>query len=232
MNQILVSDKVYVTPELLKKKKRYKKIFSLSLVLVILFFSYYLYSENERNKSEAISQEILKGISFGIDTQAQNDVLLISLNESNGTNVVEDLDNIDIQTSNRYVSSNGVEYIVDSILTIPSLEIEYPVLSETSDELLEISVNKFWGVGPNKIGNYCIVGHNYKNGKMFGKLNKINAGDIIELKDSKGLIIKYAVYNKFVVEPTDLSCTSQITNGKKEVTLITCINSGDRKSVV
>ena len=30
------------------------------------------------------------------------------------------------------------------------------------------------------------------------------------------------MYDKYTVEPTDVSCTTQRTNGKKEVTLITC----------
>ena len=28
---------------------------------------------------------------------------------------------------------------------------------------IKISLNKYWGGAPNTIGNYCIVGHNYKN---------------------------------------------------------------------
>ena len=82
------------------------------------------------------------------------------------------------------------------------------------------------------MGNYCIVGHNYKNKKMFGKLSSIKNGDIVELTDNSGKTIKYAVYNKYVVEPDDVSCTSQLTNGNKEVTLITCTNYGKQRLVV
>ncbi len=64
-----------------------------------------------------------------------------------------------------YTASNGVEYETDAILNIPRLGINYPVLTDTSDELLEISLNKYWGPDPNEVGNYCIVGHNYRNGK-------------------------------------------------------------------
>ena len=73
------------------------------------------------------------------------------------------------------------------------------VLSDTSDELLKISLNKFWGCGPNEVGNYCIVGHNY-DGKdiMFGKLNRIKNGDIVELEDSSGRKLSYKVYNIFI----------------------------------
>ena len=56
---------------------------------------------------------------------------------------------------------------------------------------------------------------------MFGKLSEISIGDEVELEDLSGRTITYKVYDKYIVEPTDVSCTSQLTNGKKEITLIT-----------
>ena len=44
--------------------------------------------------------------------------------------------------------------------------------------------------------------------------------------------LTYKVYDKYVIDPTDVSCTSQRTNGRKEVTLITCRNSGKQRLVV
>ena len=43
MNQILVTEKLYITPELRRKKKMYKIQFFLSVFLVCLLFSYYIY---------------------------------------------------------------------------------------------------------------------------------------------------------------------------------------------
>ena len=129
-------------------------------------------------------------------------------------------------------TEDGIDYTVEATLTIPSLDISYPVITETSEELLKISVNKYWGCAPNTVGNYCVVGHNYKSGRMFGNLSEIVNDDIIELEDMSGNTVKYAVYNKFVVEPTDTSCTSQLTNGRREITLITCTNYGQERLVV
>ena len=138
---------------------------------------------------------------------------------------------VDIDT-NTYTSTDGVKYTTEAVLKIPSIGIEYPVLSETSPDLLFVSINKYWGPAPNEIGNYCIVGHYYESGIMFGKLHKLKNGDIAELTDLSGRTIKYQVYNKVVVEPTDTSCTSQLTNGKKELTLITCTNYGKQRLVL
>ena len=67
---------------------------------------------------------------------------------------------------------------------------------------------------------------------MFGKLSQINLGDIIELTDLTGRTLQYEVYDKYKVNPDDTSCTSQLTNGKREVTLITCSNYGTQRLVV
>lgn len=83
-----------------------------------------------------------------------------------------------------------------------------------------------------KFGNYVIVGHNYKNKKMFGKLSMIKIGDKVELTDLDGRVITYEVYDKYVVNPDETACTSQKTNNKKEVTLITCTNYGTQRLVV
>ena len=68
---------------------------------------------------------------------------------------------------------------------------------------------------------------------MFGKLSNIEAGDTCELKDlATGKVVTYKVYDKYIVDPTDTRCTTQKTNGKREITLITCHNSGKQRLVV
>ena len=59
MNQILVTKKLYITPELKKKKKVYKFNFIFSIFLIGILMSCYIYAEYDRNKSEEVSQEIL-----------------------------------------------------------------------------------------------------------------------------------------------------------------------------
>jgi len=44
--------------------------------------------------------------------------------------------------------------------------------------------------------------------------------------------LKYYVYDKFIADPYDTRCTSQLTNGEKEITLITCYNKGTQRLVV
>lgn len=227
MNQILVTDRLYVTNKLKKKKKMYKIQFIASIILVFIFSGWYIYSEIEKNACEAVSQDILSEIPLeDIDDTSSDDPLVVALDNS------EVVDEVKTTLDGKYTDTNGNTYTYESILSIPGLGIEYPVLTETSEELLKISINKFWGGSPNSVGNYCIVGHNYKSGKMFGKLSQINNGDIVKLTDLSGTTVEYKVYNKFVVYPEDVACTSQITNGLKEMTLITCTNGGKQRLIV
>jgi len=112
------------------------------------------------------------------------------------------------------------------------LDIEYPVLSSTSKELLKISLNKYWGPNPNKPGNFCIVGHNYNDERFFGKLDNIKIGDYIQLTDMSGKTLQYSVYDTYIVDPEDTSCTSQLTNGETEITLITCTKDFKQRFIV
>ena len=41
MNQILVTEKLYITPELKRKKKMYKLNFIISIILITILFSFY-----------------------------------------------------------------------------------------------------------------------------------------------------------------------------------------------
>ncbi len=125
-----------------------------------------------------------------------------------------------------YTSNGGETYTISAVLNIPCLGIKYPVLSKNTDELMEVSLNKYWGPEPNEEGNCCIVGHNYLNKTHFGKLPGIKIGDEVEITDTTGRTLTYVVYETDIIDPEDTSCTSQLTNGRTEITLITCANGG------
>ena len=243
MNQILVTEKLYITPEIKKKKRMYKVRFFLSVFLICILCSYYIYAESDRNKSEEVSHQIAADYSNANkekenDTTTAkfiNDVMIVALDERQSENAQNDIvEDLPQETSvTEYVAKDGEDYTAEAFLTIPKLDISYPVLSKTSDELLKISLNKYWGNGPNNVGNYCIVGHNYANGKLFGKLSQMEIGDIAELKStSNGKTVQYEAYAKYRVNPDDVSCTSQLTDGKREITLITCKNFGTQRLII
>lgn len=229
MNQILVTKKLYITPELKRKKKIYKFDFILSIVLICVLISIYVYATYERNKSEAVSQEILSSITTAEDnTIVDDDVLVVYLDSE----ISEQTSQIDSSVNQTVTTSDGKTYTTVATISIPKIDVNYPVLSETSDELLKISPCKFWGPNANEVGNFCIVGHNYRNSKFFSKVPTLEVGDTMQLTDSSGRTLTYTVYDKYTVDPTDVSCTSQLTNGKTEVTLITCTDDSKQRVIV
>ena len=254
MNQILVSEKLYVTPELKKKKKIFRFEFFLSVFLLCILSSYAIYAEYDRNKSEAVSKEILDGINYNnteqrsvlpnIDTDSvkvEDDVIVVILNQALEDNEEVSVDELTVETTvveeqQALVASDGSEYYTIGEINIPSINVNYPILTadnlDNIDTLLKISICKFHGANPNQIGNLCLVGHNYKNSKFFSKVPNLNIGDIIQIKDLSGTTLEYAVYNKFIVDPDNVACTSQLTGGRREITLITCTNDNKQRHII
>ena len=241
MNQILVTKKLYITPELKRKKKIYKANFVLSIFFLVILISIYIYAAYARDKAEAVSQEILQNAEMEQEdnTVANSDVLIAVLNDTTDdgteTPVVVTNNNKD---KTKQQSASGYTYVVDGKITIPKLNLEYAILDGESDseaeteELLKTSPVKFHGPEINEVGNYCIVGHNYRNSKFFSKVPTLVNGDIIQITDSVGNMIQYQIYDKYIVDPTDVSCTSQNTDGKKEITLITCTDDSKQRVIV
>lgn len=257
MNQILVSEKLYVTPELKKKKRLYKFNFIVSIILVILLFGYYVYAEYDRNASDK-SEEILAGLEVvekPVDTtiadatiKLEDDVLVVVLDETQESNNNEEVNLEELIQANKnagskidtkqYTTRKGALYTTVAVIEIPKINITYPVIdsedtsSQTVEDLLKISVVKYWGPEANKQGNFCIVGHNYHNKRFFSKASTLEKGDTIYLTDTNNRTLEYKVYDNYVVEPDDLRCTSQLTNGATDLTLITCTMTGKQRTII
>lgn len=253
MNQILINEKLYITPELKRKKKLYKIDFFISIFLLCLLFSYYIYGEYDRYKGEKKSQEILdsmviadssKTYVYDDTTVKVEDEATTIIFDSNAdteesvtlnTSVLEEAvvkEKAAVQEQNVMVSEEGTEYYTIGIINIPEIELSYPILSTCTDELLRISPCKFWGCDPNEVGNFCVIAHNYRNNKFFSKVPNLSIGSIIEIVDTNGRKVKYEVYDTFVVAEDEVDSTSQLTNGRKEVTLITCTNDSQNRVIV
>ena len=247
MNQILVSEKLYVTPELKRKKKLYKFNFIISILFVLALFGYYVYGEFDRTSADK-SEEIMSQIDVVKDetlasspVKLEDDVLVVMLDDTKDEKEVK----VDELTNNGekldtkiYKTKNGDEYSTEALIKIPSIDVEYPVIysqntsAKTIEDLLKISVVKYWGPDSNKPGNFCIVGHNYHNKKFFSKAAQLEKGDRIYITDKNNKTLEYSVYDNYVVDPDNLKCTSQLTNGKTEITLITCTMSGKQRTII
>lgn len=241
MNQILVTEKVYVTPELKIKKKIYKALFMLSIFAIISLFSIYIYAEYDRNRDESISDEILSYMEPQEDDTtvgSYENALIVKITQ----NMAEDVETIKLGTEQQlqtatatstYVAPNGKKYETIGIIRIPKINLTYPILSQTTDELMKVAPCKFHGTNPNEVGNLCIIAHNYRRKKVFfSDVPTLAVGDIVEIQDLSQRTIQYEVYDVHTVMPDNVKDTSQKTNGRKEVTLITCTNDSKQRFIV
>lgn len=125
------------------------------------------------------------------------------------------------------------EYDVAAKLEIPAINLETYILETCTENSLNKSVAKFWGADPNEIGNLCIAGHNApRNTNMFYNLKKLKIGNILTISDNTIGKVEYEIYNIYNVFPEDVSPLSQETNGKREVTLITCTNDSKQRTII
>ena len=245
MNQILVTEKLYITPELKRKKKMYKISFFLSVFSMIALSCMYIYAEYDRSRLADSSQDLLEQVLAG-EIIAEDDTtvapkenaLVVMMTQQqiaeenislNHTLVEEDKNTI---LSGKVTDSKGNQYSIVGVVNIPKIDSKYPIIAETTDELMKVSVCKFWGANPNEVGNLCVIGHNYKNSQFFSKVPKMKVGDIVEITDLTGKTLKYKAYDIYTVDPSDTRCTTQLTQGRKEVTLITCTNDTKQRVIV
>ena len=242
MNQILVTEKIYVTPELKRKKKIYKLMFIISLFCMICLSTIYIYAEVDRNKESEVSKNIVQDMFKDSTTVDQEEnALIVKITNDVATNIQE-YQQIEEKTSNTiqntqtqaksYTAKGGKNYNYIGRVVIPKIGVDYAILDHWSDELLKVSICKFHGANPNEVGNLCLVGHNWRNKRFFSKVPTLEIGDIVQITDLNEKTIDYEVYDIHTVDPNNTDDTTQKTNGRKEVTLITCTDDSQQRVIV
>lgn len=210
MNQILYKCKLENTPNAnIENRRNFITIFSISISLLTIAILLYFIMKYNFAKNSNISQNIVSN--FNIKT-------LYSDNTNYNSSLIS--------------AEDYSEPFVIGLIEIEKINIVYPILSTSSEDLLKLSPCRFAGPMPNEIGNLCIAGHNYANNTHFGKIDVLNKGDLIKIYDVNGNFLIYKIYDIYETKYNDLSCTNQNTNGIKEITLITCNNINGNRIVV
>lgn len=193
------------------------KIFAIFLIGILLII--YL-SEINSNAKEEEKTQIVKRTANQV---MQNNSVISEESQESKTN--EEIQKTQIPTEYKGFS-------VIAKLEIPKINLETYVLENYSIQALTVSVTKFYGGEPNEIGNFCISGHNYVVKNMFHNLKKLDVNDEIFLTDLKNRTYKYKIYKKETVLPKETECLSQITDGKIELTLITCTTDSSKRIIL
>ena len=169
------------------------------------------------------------------------------INEEKMTDIVEQIKLVNIEEQTKQDEqvempneSSNIEkiteikidgYTVLGIIRIPKIGLEYPILNQTTNKSMKKSITKFWGPNVNEIGNLSLAGHNNKDGTMFGKVNKLKIGDVVEIEDLYKNVIKYEIFDIYVTDPNDVSCVESVNQDMREVTIITCTNGNKNRLI-
>ena len=207
-----------------------RKMIIIFLIVIIILSTILLYKVNNTPQyNEQLYSEVY----------AEYNEILENLEETEYSQLVDEIpegevnkDNENIVTINKNEENYSKEDKVIALIRISKLNILYPVIANTTMENLKVAPTRLVGGEPNEVGNFCIIGHNMRNNEQFSNLKKLEKNDIVEILNTDGTKIQYSVYDTYTVKEDDLSCTSQDTNGKREVTLITCTNNKKKRLVV
>ena len=211
----------------------YNKVLSGILVVLLIaitcvlgYFGYNYYKKIKLNKD---ATEYLE----------EFDTLVVKLNKEKEE---EELNNPDNENQgNGSNQMRGIEtdklvykgFKVVGKLEMPTINIQYPILDViTHAKAIEVSVGILYGPGVNQPGNTVIIGHNYNNGLFFGKNKHLQVGQKIYITDIYGNKKEYTIFNKYYTPESDTSYITRKTDGKTEVTLVTCDTTGANRLVV
>jgi len=150
----------------------------------------------------------------GIQSQEVLDTLKENYNEDN-LKVVNTITNEikDMKTTN----IDGYDYI--GWITIPTLNLELPIMSEHDYTRLNIAPCRYYGsIYTNDL---IICAHSYET--HFKNIDKLNQNDLIVITDINGNIYKYEVLEIEILNPKEVS---KMIDNDFDLTLYTCTNDG------
>lgn len=111
---------------------------------------------------------------------------------------------------------------VIGIIRITAIDLEYPIIEGTGDAQLAKGIGHIdYTDALGQYGNTGLAGHRaHRFGRLFNRLDELENNDVIEII-SGGYSYEYVVYEKIIVEPSDISVLNR--NGDFRVlTLVTC----------
>lgn len=180
----------------------------LGAALVLGALSIFLYNQHEASEAEKSVSDILPKLQdeIGLDKTLPTD--------DEEMNYSGDMPTIEI---------DGYEYI--GYLSIPSLGLELPVMSDWSYPQLRIAPCRY--SGSIWSDDMVLMAHNYA--RHFGQLSRLSIGEEVIFKDVNGITITYEVMAIDTLNPTEVE---DMTSGEYDLTLFTCTYGGKSRVTV
>ncbi len=121
------------------------------------------------------------------------------------------------------VEIDGYRYI--GKISVPSLELELPVMEEWNYPRLKIAPCRY--IGTAYLPNFVICAHNYTS--HFGRLKNLVQGDAVDFTDMDGNVFHYAVDKVEILIPT---AVEEMQTSGYDLSLFTCTIGGRTRVTV
>ncbi len=187
---------------------------ALGSVMIIAMFLLIIYNCLQSDHAGELADEALESVKDAVtqpvqeEAKQQEDGLPAEQSDTSEMTVVE---------------VDGYDYI--GYLSIPDLELELPILSETDDIRLKTAPCRYYG--SIKTDDLIIAGHNYA--RHFGKLYTLKEGDSVVFTDMDGNSHHYQVAQLEILTAT---AVLDMVEGKYPLTLYTCTFGGENRVTV
>ena len=176
----------------------------LLLIAAALFLS--VYNEWESHEARDSARQVIAQLCDELPTEAAEPTTLP-----------------DVRREMPVKTINGRDYI--GVLSIPSLELELPVISQWDYPALKVAPCRY--SGSLYQDNLIICAHNYAS--HFGKLKELQPGDTVLFTDMDEHVVTFQVVERETLNPMD---TEGMEAGDWDLTLFTCTIGGQTRVTI
>ena len=176
----------------------------LLLIAAALFLS--VYNEWESREARDSARQVIAQLCDALPTEAGEPTTLP-----------------DVRREMPVKTINGRDYI--GVLSIPSLELELPVISQWDYPALKVAPCRY--SGSLYQDNLIICAHNYAS--HFGKLKELQPGDIVLFTDMDEHVVTFQMVERETLNPMD---AEGMEAGDWDLTLFTCTIDGKTRVTI
>ena len=176
----------------------------LLLIAAALFLS--AYNERESHEARDSARQVIAQLCDALPTEAGEPTTLPDVRQEMPVKTI-----------------NGRDYI--GVLSIPSLELELPVISQWDYPALKVAPCRY--SGSLYQDNLIICAHNYAS--HFGKLKELQPGDTVLFTDMDEHVVTFQVVERETLNPMD---TEGMEAGDWDLTLFTCTIGGQTRVTI
>ena len=176
----------------------------LLLIAAALFLS--AYNEWESHEARDSARQVIAQLCDALPTEAAEPTTLP-----------------DVRREMPVKTINGRDYI--GVLSIPSLELELPVISQWDYPALKVAPCRY--SGSLYQDNLIICAHNYAS--HFGKLKELQPGDIVLFTDMDEHVVTFQMVERETLNPMD---AEGMEAGDWDLTLFTCTIDGQTRVTI